>query len=303
MSLNLAGLTAYVDQEKLPLIKKSILKGRTAQLITVQPGIKSSAAINILGSTINAMAGACGWSPSGSTALTQRNIAVVDIQVPEAVCVTDLEAYYTQKMMNPGSYNESIPFEGIYAEEKADQIQALIDDLTWKGNTSTGTGNLALVNGFIRLLTAANGCIPTVTNTGAFTDANVIDAIDEMVALVPADVINVDDLKLMVGYEVYRLYAKALRDANLFHYTGAEGADFRMMIPGTNVEMVAVRGLNGTNKAYLTPASNLYMGTDLLNDSENFAIWYSQDNDEVRFKAKFKLGVQVAFPEFVVAHI
>lgn len=301
MSLNLAGLTAYVDQEKLPLIKKSILKGRTAELITVQPGIKSSAAINILGSTINAMAGACGWSPSGSTALTQRNISVVDLQIPEAICLTDLEAYYTQKMMNPGSYNESIPFEGIYAEEKADQIQALVDDLAWKGNTSTGTGNLALVDGFIRLLTAANGCVES-SYSGSFTAANVIDAVDDMVAKVNTDVINLDDLKLMVGYEVYRLYAKALRDANLFHYTGAEGADFRMMIPGTNVEIVAVRGLNNTNKAYLTPASNLYMGTDLLNDAENFAIWYSQDNDEVRFKAKFKMGVQVAFPEFVVIH-
>jgi hypothetical protein len=290
-----------VDQEKLPLIKKSILKGRTAELITVQPGIKSAAAINILGSTINAMAGACGWNPSGSTALTQRNITVVDLQIPEAICLTDLEAYYTQKMMNPGSYNETIPFEGIYAEEKADQIQALVDDLAWKGNTSTGTGNLALVDGFIKLLTAANGCVESAYS-GSFAAGTIIDAVDDMVAKVPSDVIDLADLKLLVGYEVYRLYAKALRDANLFHYTGAEGADFRMMIPGTNVEIVAVRGLNNTNKAYLTPASNLYMGTDLLNDAENFAIWYSQDNDEVRFKAKFKMGVQVAFPEFVVIH-
>jgi hypothetical protein len=301
MSLNLAGLTAYVDQEKLPLIKKSILKGRTAELITVQPGIKSAAAINILGSTINAMAGACGWSPSGSTALTQRNIAVVDLQIPEAICLTDLEAYYTQKMMNPGSYNETIPFEGLYAEEKADQIQALVDDLVWKGNTATGTGNLALVDGFVKLLTAANGCVES-SYSGSFAAGTIIDAVDDMVAKVPSDVINLDDLKLMVGYEVYRMYAKALRDANLFHYTGAEGNDFRMFIPGTNVEIIAVRGLNGTNKAYLTPVSNLYMGTDLLNDSENFDIWYSRDNDEVRFKAKFKLGVQVAFPEFVVIH-
>jgi len=303
MSLNLAGLTTYTDQEKLPLIKKAILKGRTTSLVTVQPGIKSAAAINILGSQINAIAGACGWSPSGSTALTQRPITVVDIQVPEAICLTDLENYYTQKMMNPGSYNETIPFEGLYAEEKADQIQALVEDLIWKGNTSTGTGNLALVNGLIRLLTAANGCIPTVDNTGAFTPANVIDSIDEMVTLLPSDVIDALDLHILVGYEVYRMYAKALRDANLFHYAGEEGNDFMMYVPGTNVRITAVRGLNGSNKAYLTPASNIYVGTDLLSDSEDFKIWYSQDNDEVRFKSKFKLGVQVAFPEFVVAHI
>jgi hypothetical protein len=301
MSLNLVGLTAYVDQEKLPLIKKSILKGRTTSLLNVQPGIKNSAAINIIGSTLNATLGACGWNPSGSTALTQRNISVVDIQIPEAICLTDLENYYTSKMMNPGSYNETIPFEGIYAEEKADQIQALVDDMVWKGNTATGQGNLALVDGFVRLLTAANGCLESAYS-GSFAPATIIDAVDDMVTKVPADVIDAPDLHILVGYEVYRMYAKALRDANLFHYTGEEGADFMMYVPGTNVRITAVRGLNGTNKAYLTPASNLYIGTDLLNDAEDFKIWYSQDNDEVRFKSKFKLGVQVAFPEFVVIH-
>ena len=35
-------------------------------------------------------------------------------------------------------------------------------------------------------------------------------------------------------------------------------------------------------------------------DSEEFRIFYSEDNDEVRFRAKWKMGVQFAFPEFVV---
>jgi spore coat polysaccharide biosynthesis protein SpsF (cytidylyltransferase family) len=73
------------------------------------------------------------------------------------------------------------------------------------------------------------------------------------------------------------------------------------MVPGTNVKVVAVRGLNSQNKMYLSKASNFYFGTDLLNDSEDFRIHYSQDNDEVRFLAKWKMGVQVAFPDLVVA--
>jgi len=98
------------------------------------------------------------------------------------------------------------------------------------------------------------------------------------------------------------LYSLALRNANLFHYTGAEnqGEDYSQMIPGTNIKAVAVRGLNGTNKMFLSSASNFYFGTDLLSDAEEFQIFYSYDFDEVRFRSKWKQGVMFAFPDYVV---
>lgn len=304
MSLDLNGLTTYVDENKMELIKKSVLAGRTLQYIEVQPDIKSSAAINIIDSELVAQAGACGWSASGTTALTQRELSVCPIKVNESICVDDLNSYWTQKLMKPGSYNEDIPFEEVYASEKAGKINALIDDIIWKGNTSTGSGNLALCDGFIALADSITS--DTVDgNTSAatgITSGNIVDLVDDMVAAVPADIIDADDLVLFMGYEVYRLYAKALRDANLFHYTGAEnqGEDFSQMVPGTNVKVVAIRGLNGTDRMFLSRAANFYFGTDLLNDAEDFNIFYSEDNDEVRFRAKWKMGVQVAFPGFLV---
>jgi len=304
MSFNLASLTEYVDQLKLPLIKKSVLQGRTASLISVQPDIKHSASINIINSTLVGQNGGCGWSPTGSTSITQRDITVCPIKFEEALCLNDLEAYFLGKSMRPGSYNTEIPFEGIFAEEKAEQINGIIDDILWKGNTVTGTGNLALCNGFNRLIdtlsaSTVNGNTSSAT---AITASNIVDLIDRMASVVPTDVINVPDLHLFVGYEVYRLYARALRDENLFHYNGQEdqGQDFSQMIPGTNIRVIAVRGLNGTNRMVLTPASNLVMGVDLLNDYETFQIFYFEAEDEVRFRSKFKIGVQIAFPTFIV---
>lgn len=303
MSLNLGGLTAYSDENKMDLIKKSVLGGRTLDYITVQPDIKSSAKINIIDSTLVLQAGACGFTDAGSTALTQRTLAVAPIKVNESICLADLEAYYTQKMMNAGSYNEAIPFEQLYAEEKAAKIAAQIEDLIWKGDTA-GSGNLAMADGFIKLFDSLSGTVidgnPSVATS--ITASNVIDLVDDMVALVPADIIDADDIILFVGYDTYRLYATALRNANLFAYNGAEnqGEKFTQMVPGTNVKMVATRGLNGTDKMVLTRASNLYFGTDLLNDAESFEIFYSKDNDEVRFISKWKMGVEVAFPGFVV---
>lgn len=302
MSLNVSDLGAYTNENLFPLIKKSVLEGRTSTIVTVQPGIKSSATINTLNSTLNAAAGACGWSASGSTVLGQEDISVCPIKINEAICLNTLEGYYTQVQMRPGSYNEEIPFAQIFAEEKASQINALVEDLFWKGDTVSGAGNMALCNGMIKAVSGSTGKV-TATMSGSITAALAIDQVDNMVAVVPADVIDADDLTLFMGYDAYRTYSKALRDANLFAYSGAEGADFMQFVPGTNVKAVAVRGLNGTNKMFLTPASNFVLGTDLLNDAEDFKIWYSQDNDEVRFLAKWKQGVGIAFPSFVVQHI
>jgi len=47
--------------------------------------------------------------------------------------------------------------------------------------------------------------------------------------------------------------------------------------------------------------SKLYLGTDILDEAESrFKVWYSQDNDEVRYMSSFKLGINFAFPTEIV---
>lgn len=305
MALNVAGLTAYVDENKMALIKKMILGGRTLRYITTQPDIKSTATINIINSNLVAQANTCGWNEAGTTILTQQDLSVCPLKINESICLNTLEQYYTQKLMRPGSYNEQIPFEEIYASEKADQISALIDDLIWKGNVATGVGNLALCDGFIKLADVNfSGSVVdgNVQNVTALTSSNIISVVDDITSVVPTNIWGQDDLILFMGYDTYRLWSLALRNANLFHYTGAEnqGEDYSQMVPGTNIKAVAVRGLNGTNKMFLSSASNFYFGTDLLSDAEEFQIFYSYDFDEVRFRSKWKQGVMFAFPDYVV---
>lgn len=307
MSLNLNALNVWTNEHAMDMIKEAVLKGRTTDLVTVQGGIKYAATINRLSTAITGQAGACGWNTAGTTTLDQRTITVCDIKINEAICLNDLENYYTSVMMNPGSYNTDIPFEQLFAENKRDQIMALVEDLIWKGDTAEGTGNLDLCDGLITLFTAGITASSSAYGTYSISGlaGEIVDKVDAMIADLNVNVIDAEDLHLFMGYAEYRTYAKALRDANLFHYTGAEnqGQDFSQIHPGTNVRVIAVRGLNNTNRFVLTPASNIYVGTDLLSDAEDFKIFYSQDNDEVRFLAKWKLGVQVAYLEHVVFYV
>ena len=49
--------------------------------------------------------------------------------------------------------------------------------------------------------------------------------------------------------------------------------------------------------------SNMFLGTDLLNEEEKFEIFYAKEADQVRFVSEFKMGVNIAFPDEAVRFI
>lgn len=301
MAFDLNGLAAYTDEHSLPLIKRTVLGGKTLQYISVQPGVQSSTAINIIDTDLVIAAGSCGFNAQGTTSLSQRDIKVTPLKVNEALCPDDLEKYYTQVSMKPGSYNEDIPFEQIYTEMKADKIAENIELNIWKGQNANFTG-VTEFEGFIELLDGEADVIDGNTSAATGVSAsNVITVVEDMAQAIHGDLIESENLIVFAGYDLYRMYARAIRNANLFHIQGdeAQAGMFSMYIPGTNVRLVATKGLNGTNMMFASIADNFVFGTDLLNDYENFDMWYSKDNQEVRFVAKWKAGVQVAFPEMI----
>lgn len=85
MALDVQGLNLYVNQERMNLIKKMILGGRSTQFLTIQPDIKSAASINLLSSNLVAQAGGCGFTDDGDTILTQNTLNVCPLKVNESI--------------------------------------------------------------------------------------------------------------------------------------------------------------------------------------------------------------------------
>lgn len=302
MAFNVTDLSTWTDEHKLDLIRASILEGKTIKLISLQPGIKRSADINILSSSPNfVLGGSCGFTSSGDTVLSQESITVCDLKYNESLCVETLEDYYTSKMMKAGNKGaEVLPVEQIFSEEIAEKISEFVDKLAWQGNTGSGAGELSLCDGFLKKIDDNSSTVITGSSRTDFTGSTtIIASVDAVISAFYADSdavndVDADDLTFWIGYDLFRTYSTALRDANLFHYDG-KPTNQELIIPGTNIKMVAVRGLNGQDTGVLTRASNLYMGTDLQSDMEDFSIFYSRDNDEVRVIAKFKIGFAIAF--------
>lgn len=127
-----------------------------------------------------------------------------------------------------------------------------------------------------------------------FDSTNAIAIMQSIYSTIPVEVLGDSNMRVFIGMDLYRTWTNALTTANLFHYT-AESADFELTIPGTNIKVVAVNGLNGTNKIFAIRTSNMYYGTDMLNEEEKFEIFFAKEADEVRYTADWKSGCNVAF--------
>ena len=298
-------LTTYTEQQRLPLITKAVFSARTAALFTKQVGIKSAATLNLMDTDAAFQSGtACGWNvagaASGTTTFTQRTITVAPLKIQEALCPRSLEQYWMQSQLTAGSNYDGVPFEQAFAEQKALRIAEALENAIWSGST--------LVTGLLTILNAASGS--TVSgNTAAvsasvgITTNNVISIFDNIYNRIPQAILTRNDLVIFCGWDVFRTLIGGLKSTAsvLYNQVDLQGlADGDIIYPGTNVRVVAVPGLLGYNRLVCSYLGNFFYGTDLLSDEEQFSIWHSIDNDEVRFQCALKIGVNIAYPDLVV---
>jgi hypothetical protein len=315
MAFNVDALAAYTEQNEALLVTDSVLGAKTAALIksagNVMVGVKSAETINIMDTdAIFQAGGSCGFNASGSTTFTQRTVTVGKIKVNESLCPKDLESKYLQKALPTGSMYDSIPFEQEFANKKAKTIAEQLEIGLWQGDILSGNVNLNKFDGLVKLIGAATGVVAANSATfisgaplSTITAANVISIFDGVYQAIPAKVVAADDMTIFCGQDLFRTYTVALKNSGSFFYQIDVKADSEFVLPGTMIKVVALAGLNGTNKVYAMRLSNLFLGTDLLNEEEKFEIFYAKEADQVRFVSEFKMGVNVAFPDEIVKFI
>lgn len=290
MAINVNGLEAYVDEQRLPLIKKAVLGGKSIGMFNLQTGVKKSAALNLINVTPTLQAGGCGFNAQGDATLSQRVINTELLKVNMEFCDKDLLAYWAGYEVKVGAGREQLPFEEYLTSAIIEGINEKVENLVWQGDKSKG----AEFDGILTILDGED--VKTAQGTGAYA------AIKAAYAAIPVAVLP--KATIFVGADTFRSYMLEMVEKNFYHYA-ADGADVQeFIVPGTNTKVVAVNGLNGTNKVVAADAANLFYGCDMLDDAETFDLFYSKDNRAYRLVVEFNGGTQVAYPnEIVVATV
>lgn len=310
MSFNLSALSQYTEQNAQQLVLTSVIGAKTAQLIKEQGNVlvnvKSAETINIMNTDANIQADSCGFSDVSTTSFSQRTLQVGKMKVNEALCLKALEAYYLQKALPAGSHYDSMVFAEQYTKLKAEKIAEKLENWMWGGRLG---GNGAYFNGFRTIIgTEGLGTNANTTNITTLTSANILAVVDSIYLALPKKVLSKNDVKIFCSMDTFRLYQIALKNANLFHYANDSKADSSLFIPATNIELIAVQGFDflathtasDNIKFIATPMSNMFLGTDLLDEQAKFDLFYAREANEMRFVAEFKLGVNFAFGDEIV---
>jgi hypothetical protein len=308
MALNVAALTTYNDEISSGLVKEILIKANTinGDIVSKMFGLHGvSLKLNYVKTNMTGSNALCGFNPSGSTTLAQSTMNLCPISFMDNICIDTLQQYWYSWELENKYYTESLgTYEETFLANKTEYIAKELDRIAWQGNKATGTGNLALCDGFLAVAAANSASTVNVTRS-AFTITTAVAIVDAILANIPAQIIDAEDLELFLSPSDFQIYLTALRQANLFRYDTDSTGVSKINHPGSiALTVVKTNGLAGTPSGTFiaTVKENIVLGISDESDLD-FKTWYSMDNDEIRMKAKIKIGTAFYFPELVVRSI
>jgi hypothetical protein len=307
MSVSLT--TTYAGEFSGKYIAAALLSASTldAGAISILPNVKFKSVLQ-KGATDDIVKDAsCDFvTDAGTLTLTEAILIPEEFQVNLQICKKDLHASWEAAQMGYSAFDNLAP---SFAEFVIAHVAAKVADRTEKNIWAGSTATSGQFDGF-QVKLAADATVNDVVGT-TITSANVIaemgKVVDSAVANAPA-ILGKEDLTLYVSTNVAQAYIRALGGFGASGL-GANGFDNK----GTtwyNGGALSFEGINifvakgfDNNKMILTPKSNLYFGTGILNDQNEVKVIDMSDIDgsqNVRVVMRFTAGVQHVFGGDVV---
>lgn len=285
-------IKGYVDQEtnRESLIAKTVLGAKSANLFTLQTGVKGPTAINLLTTDVKFGDGnVCGFNDAGSSTVSQRKITPAVLKVNMAFCDRNLLQTYAQYQVKLQAGLETMPFEEQFTADIVKNVKNKIEKMVWQGDS---TGAETAFDGVLKIAKADGATVKTLAADNAW------GAVSEVYLSLPAEAQS-DDTAIFVSASLFRQLVQTLVTKNLYHYDEKDTA-MEITLPGTGVKIYGVTGLDGADyNIVATRLSNLFYGTDLAGSDEEFKIVYDEVREEFLLKILFSAGVQIAFPDLV----
>ena len=289
---NVDAIVGYVDQQRVPLIGKSVLGAKAPQYFNLMTGVKGTTALNIINADPALQCGnACGFTSENDTTFSQREIEPIPFKVNMTFCDKNLLDTWANYEVKVAAGIKSLPFEEAWTDQIVARVQDKLEKFIWAG----GQYCEKTVKGIEGILNTENGIKVTATSGDS-----IYTKLVELFLALPDTVQAADDVVAFVNYKSYNKLVQEILSASHYHLDVTNLED-GVVLPGTRVKVIPSQGIgSGTadkTLAVIGRASNFYFGTDMRGDSEVFDLWYSQDNREFRLAIEFVAGAQVAFPD------
>jgi len=220
----------------------------------------------------------CGFVDTTDLVLTDVPISVTKKRMGLELCLDDLVNTTLEVHISSGARNESLDIEDALLAYFTQVLRKNIQNYVFSDSTD-GILNKILTSGTAVTTTASS-------NLGKLYD--LFEALpDDWKNSTEASPIIFISPNLMTGVRSEIITSSAPITSSI------EVVNNRFNLPLTNAVVVATPYLTGT-KAVGGIQNYLFLGTDLESDFEDTRIWYSNDNETIRFSSHLYLGTAVA---------
>jgi len=275
--------------------------------MTVLPNVKFKQVLKRVGTDEIVKDASCDFTATSTITLTERVIQPEEFQVNLQLCKKDFHSDWDAISMGYSAF-DTLPknFSDFLIGHVSAKVAAAMETTIWTGVNATA-GQFAGI--MTQLLTDATQPSAQEVAGTTVTAANVVVELGKIVDALPASLYGKEDLTLYVSNNIYRAYVRALGGFAAAG-VGANGYDNK----GTNqvlgdlffdgVRIFLANGL-AANTALLTPTSNLYFGTGLLNDMNQVKVLDLSDVDgseNVRVVMRFTADAKYGFATDLVSY-
>jgi hypothetical protein len=280
-------------------ISAALKEAKSLEGLTILENVKYKENIRkMAGSSLVADA-TCDFTDAGTLALTEKVLEPKNLQINVDLCKKTLLSGWEAEEMRAGAFNRTAPtFDQYVLSYFGEIIADAVEGSIWQGAAASA----GQFEGFQTAITGAfavDGTVVASTASGAYTETNIIDNLQTLVADIPSNVYGRDDLSIYMNWKTYRFYISAISTLgylNAYNMTG----DYKPVFEGINIQPCP--GM-ADNVMVAAEKSNLFFGTDLLSDNTNIKMLDMTDldgSDNLRVVAKFSGGVQVGVGSDIV---
>lgn len=281
-TLNLDGIKNYIAQNQEIIASQLVAMTPSVGFLQVQNGVKSDTALHQLVTNLEIQDGkACGFNAAGSQTVSDRKFEPALLKVNTEYCAKDFVGTYKAYELKIAMGKSALPLEEALITDILQGIANENERLIWSGDKSEGD----LIDGFIKIM--ADASIGTITTNA-----------EGVYEKVKAAYKQITDRKasIVMSTPMYKQLILDLMEKNLYHYNEKENAEQVITLPGTNLKIYGIDGMEDAENMYVVRLDEMFVGMDNDTDASTFDFFFSEDDRVYKLIVEWMLGVQILNP-------
>ncbi len=244
----------------------------------------------------------CAFSDAGTVDFTQVELTSKRVGIELFLCNNSLKNTWAQLLLRSGAKAslESLPIEQQMLALTRLKLEKKIQDLIFKGDTTSGNSELTMFNGLIKKW-KNDPLIPAFANAGAVSASNawtIFKGVSRKVATEVRD--NGVAGEIICSQVDFNHLVDNLLTLNNYNFTAdrqGEGNSQTMTLPGTGDTVRVVPQL-ATGQIYFVPYSYVMASTNLEGDLQGVFADFLIKERTLRLSGIMDIGINYARPEY-----